>query len=96
MCVDNASHYPPYPNHFFDPVVALSCWLCWWRQFPEDDGHCSTWTDREACQAEKSMFDNSERTCAWQENEAECVYRQVNFTIEVRALLCDFQTLLEQ
>jgi hypothetical protein len=30
------------------------------------------------------MFDNAEATCAWQEEEMTCVYREVEFTVRVR------------
>jgi hypothetical protein len=39
--------------------------------------------------APRSMFDNAEATCAWEEadaddaGEASCVYREVEFTVRV-------------
>ena len=52
-------------------------------QFPEDDGKCGTLGNKVDCEAQKSMFDSAESTCAWEANENVCVYREVEFTVRV-------------
>ena len=65
--------------------------VVWLRQFPNDDGFCSTLATQEQCLAPKTMFDNAESRCAWTEAgvgdtaKASCVYREVEFTVRVRA-----------
>ena len=63
----------------------IICDLCAaFIQFPADDGYCSTLAGSEAeCEAPASMFDNSESTCGWNEEDGSCVYRRVNFTVRV-------------
>jgi hypothetical protein len=53
-------------------------------QFPEDDGYCSSLTTAVECEERKSMFDDAESTCGWQESESVCAYRKVEFTVRVR------------
>jgi hypothetical protein len=49
-----------------------------------DDGYCSTLVSEEECVEQKSMFDNTQATCGWQEEEVACVYREVVLTVRVR------------
>jgi hypothetical protein len=66
--------------------------VVWLRQFPEDDGFCSTLATQEQCLAPKTMFDHAESRCAWLEVgtkdtvKASCVYREVEFSVRVRAI----------